>query len=553
MTTSSLLLSRAASERRWAAPLALVALPFAPVLAAPWVGYDVSTVRGAVVLAEVACVLVLTTPARLVEGWRAVPGWARWAVAVWGGWMVVTTVLAAHPGPAALRTAEWIAHLAFLGAVWDAARGSDRRAEDVLRWSGGAALWLCVGAAAWWCVSAWTGGEPSGRSTPLAGVRNVGIYALSGLALWLGAVGRDRPSAYWCALWSSGWAVLGWNGGRASLGAGLVLIAAWWLLSRPRARLAIAVGGAALGGLAASLVLPHDAHMGLSRLLSRATAVGERYGSGRTELWAHVLSAWGERPWVGLGGDGPAFALADHTYSHNVAVQALGEWGIVGAGAFGALLVGTALGLVRVAWRLRRPARAAAAAGLLAALGNGLLDGVFYGALSLALLAVLVGVGLGARSTPRPGRPGAPAPWGARAVAAALALIAGVAGLHLAASGARYAAGSPAPGSAQARVALATTTSYRQTEVLWWAKDWAREHPEASLRAARWGQRHTRTPWAFLALEGDLHAAAGDSARAAELWRRAGESLAGSYPARVAASRAPERAAGAAPRAGDEP
>ena len=544
MTARTAVLPPPSEAGPWGLPLGLALVPFAPLVAAPWVGYDVLTVRGAVLLAEVACVFAVATPARLADAWRAVPLWARAALAVWLAWMGVTTLTAVHPGPAALRTAEWVGHLALAAAVWGGARHPSVR-EAMVRRSGGAVLLLSVGAVAWWCAEALGGGAPRTYTAPLAGARNVGVYALLGLALWLAAKPREGGRAVWWAGWCAGWAVLAWTGGRASFAAALVLLVAWAALGRPSWRVTARLAAAGAAGVVASLPLPHDAGTGLGNLLRRSAAVGDGYASGRGELWVHVVEAWRARPWLGLGGDGPAFVLADHTYAHNTVVQALGEWGLVGAAAFGALLLGATWTLVVGAWRSRTPALAALAAGWLAASANGLLDGVFYGALPLALLAVIVGAGGASVPGQEPAGPARRAPFRDAFVTAALALVAAGAVWHLAASAARYAAGSPPPSSLQARVALSTTTTYRQTEILWWARDWARDHPADAFRAARWGQRHSRTPWAFLSLEGDLRAAAGDSVAAADLWRRSGQSLASSFPVAMARAASGGDASGA--------
>lgn len=503
--------------------LAVALLPFVPLWLAPVVDYDVGTVRAAVTLGELVVVMAVWRGGVLADAWRGIGRGARLLAGVWGLAMLVTTVAALHPAPAVLRTVEWGGHLLFGVAMWAWSRDAPERATRLAACAAAGFLGVSAMAAFGWCRSAWAGQPVEAIADPLSNVRYVGFYAMSALTLGLAAMPRrapGRPAAIgWSAAWTLGWMVLCWSGGRGAIGATLAAVAVWALVTRPdRRRVGMLALAAALGALA-SLGLPGDGRtMGLARFLTDVLPGGANYSANRTVVWAFLLDLWSARPVLGLGPDGAAFPLVDHTHAHNTVVQALVEWGAVGAAAFVALLVAMTVRVVRRARHAdRSPATGAALALWTAFLLNGLLDGLFYGAATLALAALVPALVVAppTRSV-RHARP-------VRCLALGLALsaLAAVPAAHLASSAARFAAGSPAPDSVQARLALGVPTSYRQTEILWWGKDWARSHPADALHAARWGQSHSRTPWAFVALEGDLRAAAGDASGAETLWLRA--------------------------------
>ena len=512
--TSTLTLSRGSALTPAALTgAAFAAMPLLAALLSPLVGHDDASVRACVMLGELAVVGVLGSGVR--TAWAAMPRALRAAVGVWLLAMAVTTATAVHVPAAVFRTAEWAVHLVAAASLWRWI-GDAARARDVVRGAACGALALALVAALLWCVGVgWR--DLSGPSTPppmLGSVRAVGFVALAAVALGLGAwPRRARVPAGAVAAWAAGWAVLCWTGGRGSLLAAAAATLAWAGLARPDRRVLLTLAAGIAAGALASLALPDDGRtMGLARFVADL-APREGYSTNRTQVWAFLLDAAAARPWRGLGPDGAAFALAGHTHAHNTAVQAFAEWGAVGALAFGGVLLAALGGLLRRAWRHPAAPSAAVAAWWLAASLNGLLDGLFYGAGTLALLAVSLAAGA------------PPAPSGrrarrSRAFAAGALACGALALLHLAASGARYAGGTPAPDSARARLALASPTATRATELLWWGKDWAADHPAAARAVARWGQRHSRLPWVFLDLEADLRLAAGDAAAARALRRR---------------------------------
>ena len=537
--TVALPLTAAAGRRLEAVLVGAALVPAVPLLAGGIAGYDVGTVRASVMLVELAAA-GLAGRGTLASAWGRLPGWARLIAVVWAGAMAVATMTAVHRAPAVLRTAEWGAHLAFGAAAWAWASREAGRPQRLAAWAAGGALAVTLYAVGAWCAAAWGGATVEGIAEPLAHIRYVGLYALSALMLILAAWPREAAGrSAWTAAWMLGWAALCWSGGRAPLGAAAVAVAVWAAVARPGARSLAALGGSALAGASLSMALPVDPRdMGLGRFFRTAAPSPDNFTADRDLLWQHLFDAWAGRPWLGLGPDGPAFALADHTHAHNTVVQALAEWGTVGALGFLLGVAAISLSLAVASWRRRGTPGGSvvqgASAAWLAALLCGMLDGVFYGAVTLAwaVVAVAAAAAVVAPAAPRPvsRRP-------ALAQGVALAALAAVAGVHLGASAARFGAGSPTPDALRVRLAFATASTYRQTEILWWGKDWAREDPAAALRAARWGQQHSRTPWAFLALEGDVLAAAGDSARAVELWRRSAESHTASFPAAVVQAR----------------
>ena len=514
---STLSVSRTPVPPAMGVGVALSALPLLPLLIGGVTGHDVGTVRASLMLAEVGVALVLGGGGR--AAWTAMPWALRAAGVLWLAASVVGTVMAIHVAPAVLRTAEWGVHVLFGTSVWGWLRADPRRADGMLSGLAAGTLALVVWNVWTWCSSVgWQDLAADGTPPPLLGsVRTVGFYAMAALMLGLVAwPARERRTGP-LALWTVGWAALCWTGGRGSILATLAALTVWAVVARPDVRTLAWLGLGIAAGAALSMLLPDDGRtMGLLRFLEDIVPQ-EGFTTRRGEVWRFMLDAWAARPALGLGPDGVAFALAKHTHAHNTVVQALGEWGVVGAAGFGAVLLGIVGAALRAAWRRAGThggaAVAAAAAFWVAASLNGLLDGLFYHAGTLMLLAVAAAVALTPREARERSQP-------SRLRGAVLASAALVALFHLVSSGARYAGGTPHPDSLRAHVALGPATSYRSTEILWWGKDWAQNHPAAALAVARWGQRHSRMPWSFYDLEADLRLAGGDTGAADALRRR---------------------------------
>jgi hypothetical protein len=200
----------------------------------------------------------------------------------------------------------------------------------------------------------------------------------------------------------------------------------------------------------------------------------------------------------------------DHMHVHNVGLQALVEWGLLGALPFAALVVAV---LVR-AVRTGRDGPVGAAAYLVAIATVSVFDGVTShpGPTVLALCAAALVLAaprghVGPRSYAGPVHAW---PVGRRMLAGVAVLGLAVFAVHLAVLRAVWAPGTPAPGSARARLVLALPTYAPAKEIEGWGRMWMRTDPAATERLVQWGLALERNPWLFLRLRGDLALQRGD-------------------------------------------
>ena len=438
-------------------------------------------------------------------------------VAAWVAAMVAATAAAIDVAPAVVRTASWLVHLAFATVVWAEARRGRTAAAERGAVIGFAATALLV-------VWAWAGlpdaaaSQSWGGAVPFVGnIRLASVYGLVGATLGaralVGAAPAWRAGLLAAAACTLGWAALWWGGSRGAL-VGAVLGSA--LLDRvtPGRRWPVA-GVLALcagAGAALSLALVIDVPFaGLWRYMpgappARPGVAG--FTSGRTAIWGAAVEAWLARPWLGRGPGSTVSLMApmSHMHAHNVGLQALVEWGVLGAVPFAALAVAVLARAVQTG----RDGPVGAAAYLLALATVSVFDGVtsHTGPTALALCAaalVLAAPRDRARVVPMHAWPG-----GRRTLATAAGLGLAVFAVHLVVLRAVWAPGTPAPGSARARLVLALPTYAPAKEIEGWGRTWMRTDPAAAERLVRWGLARERNPWLFLRLRGDLARQRGD-------------------------------------------
>jgi O-antigen ligase len=168
-------------------------------------------------------------------------------------------------------------------------------------------------------------------------VRLVGHYAAPAAGLAAGMMAVSRTPARWGIAFTVATLALAlalWTGSRAALiGVGAGLVAG--LLFAPSMRRPRAWGGLAAGLVVAWLAvssLPAPApNMGAVRIVASTVQSTDRT-TGRTQLWAHVAKAVAKRPVFGHG-EGQMYYVARFSNSfhpHNVILQVLLAWGIVG-------------------------------------------------------------------------------------------------------------------------------------------------------------------------------------------------------------------------------
>ena len=192
-----------------------------------------------------------------------------------------------------------------------------------------------------------------------------------------------------------------WSGGRS----GMVGIAAalipwfWYNRAAERRRLFLCGAGVLIAGLVLSLVHWSSAsYLGWWTAAARtaAASTASELSSTRLDFWKVTWNEFLKTPWIGRGADSYRYLTPklDGDQPHNWILQFLLDFGIIGGGTLGLLLVRQAVrGFVRRGDETPLDGfRRGTAAALVACLVTGLLDGVFYHAVVLLPAAMLAGM-----------------------------------------------------------------------------------------------------------------------------------------------------------------
>ena len=468
----------------------------------------------------------------------------RWALGVWIAWSIGATLLSDHGARALVRQSEWFIHALTAGVLWAWLRAHPIHVRLI-----GAAIpigFLLVSGV----VAArlpWGESPRDGTEATILGFENIrhyGYYAVIALA-YLAARPAALPlsvrsAALPFAAMTAAWTLLVWSGSRGATAAVAATAALLWI-SRidPAWKKCVALVAAALVlGSGLSLLLPRVAPShGFDRILRHSGIRGEIpknittfnfITNGRTVLWSKVAPQTLDHPWFGHGPDGYLYSGAMGTRSeqpHNVFLQFVFEWGMVGAVAMLALLF---LVLRQQVWHVRalrrrsepdddRVARLGALAALMALCIQSLVDGTLHNAFPLALGAISLAI----CAQPAPGTPLPPLEGGRRpAYAAAVAVLAGVFILHTWVMVALSDRELPEPGATRTQVVRGFPSRVEAVgdgwSVFYWAADWAKTDPQRAIDWLHFGHHHARQPWRFYQFEGRLLLARGD--RQAARW-----------------------------------
>lgn len=509
----------------WLAGLALTLVAVAPSLLGGFVFLDsfMSVETAVVGLLEIAVVLVWAgrrerlpaSPMLLVS-----VGTVLWLVA-----MILSTAAATDVAPAVVRTASWISHIAFAVVIWAEVQRDEKAVRAIERGAiVGFLATVALGLGVW--VPDWTGGASRnwvGHVPFVGNIRMASIYGLVGAFVAVRPLVAERFS--WrtgvpALLASSvGWAALWWGASRGALG-GAALAAGFLIWASPGRRLRVSgllVLAAGAGAALSLLVYVDVSFAGLWRFLPAAPPQGsgiDGFTSGRTVLWAAAVEAWGHHPWLGLGPGSTVSLLIPmgQMHTHNVVLQALVEWGLLGTLPF----VGLAC---VVLWKALRPGQSVgAAAYLLAAAGTSMFDGLTSHPAQTAILMSAAALVL---APPAPSPRALARPEWARVLSVAAAGAGVVLVVHLAVLRAVWAPGVPAPDSLRARAVLTMPTYALAKEAEGWGRAWMHTDPDAAARLAEWGIALDRSPWLFLNLRGDLALQRGDADAATADYREA--------------------------------
>ena len=295
----------------------------------------------------VASVLAATQPLRPLA---LLPRWAKLALAVLVGVGFYTAVFVA---PDALRAIQWtffsVVHILFGLAVAGLARTIDPLTQRAI-WKGilaGVCAYLLIVVVFVAAALANRFDEWEYFGLGVTNIRQVGFYSVVGAGAALGlatAEARRAPRAFYVLASALMLSLSFWSGTRGALIAivvaflvGAVLlpvlrtVQAWLML-------AAAMAGGALLSLAGPVPSPI---YGIVRLSASSGRHSPDVSSGRLDLWTGAWNAILQRPVTGYGAGQYFLVVQDQAgafnHPHNIFLQILFHWGVLGAASYFAL------------------------------------------------------------------------------------------------------------------------------------------------------------------------------------------------------------------------
>lgn len=236
---------------------------------------------------------------------------------------------------------------------------------------------------------------PSGTN-----VRQIGYYvaiiAIAPISLFLFSR-KMKPTLFFVVIFLI--AFISWTGSRGALvglfcGPALAALTLWRSPTKVRTGLLML---SFVFGLAASIPLPTPGpEFGLVRMASSLSQ--DEIGSGRSFVWESTLTEIKKSPWVGHGSGSfkknmNSIYGFDFNQPHQLVLQYIYDWGLLGGGAAGLLLLFlffSCLGISRVS---NDAAAYAAVSALCTIAVISMIDGAFYYPLSIVLAVALAATG----------------------------------------------------------------------------------------------------------------------------------------------------------------
>jgi len=232
-------------------------------------------------------------------------------------------------------------------------------------------------------------------------IRHVGYLSLglTGIAagLWVTAA-KGRDEVLPATLFFLGCFLLMWSGGRGAFIALMIHLAVLLTLASPGRRLSLMwrlLAVLVVATMLAGIYVPNK-HFGPLNIFLRfdaSTLPGEEYSSGRTEMWRQTADWITRQPWFGYGEGQYRYAVPAargfSNHPHNLPLQLLMQWGVVGTAMLTALLVRLgwkALPLLKAPTALTYPCTAIVT-GLLAV---SMVDGPFFYALPVVIFLLAI-------------------------------------------------------------------------------------------------------------------------------------------------------------------
>ena len=307
-----------------------------------------------------------------------------------------TAATAASPSASRMHTALWAIHLLF---GWAICQLSFIDAEEAAHGfvAGFAAFAILLAAYAGQLFSLasydWEWGLPGFHN-----LRRFGFYAAPAAAVCFGLVALTARRWWaWGGVSAAAFAMTFWTGSRGAVWAlivGLSVTAAIFPAARSLRATGVTIV-AALIGLAIAATVPPIPTQSIGRF-------GTLDGNGRVEIWSAAVEAIWARPWFGHG-EGQAYLALDWPpwmsimpHPHNVVLQVLLAWGLVGAALLAPLALMLGRLVIRQGQRDPRLLPLLAAAIVLAAYS--MIDGTLYGIHSTSIFAMGIGLAAGRRA-----------------------------------------------------------------------------------------------------------------------------------------------------------
>lgn len=256
------------------------------------------------------------------------------------------------PHRAQLHTAITLLHAYFALAVWSTLKANDRLRHDCLL---ATAIGVGVFSVIAYCFSLWNMDKtdfPWARfGVGVTNVRHLGYISLTltgiSAGLWMTAR-RGRAELLPATLFFVGAFLLMWSGGRGAFVALLIQLGFLLIIAPTERRIRLGVCFAAalvIATVLAGIYVPGSS-FGPSNIFLRIDPVAtssERYLSGRGEVWRQTVALIPQQLWFGYGEAQfrwlvPA-ANGHYNHPHNLALQLMMQWGVVGTFLFAAIMV----------------------------------------------------------------------------------------------------------------------------------------------------------------------------------------------------------------------
>lgn len=321
-------------------------------------------------------------------------------ITAWAVWACLAVFFSNHPIASTLRQWEWFCKILFSFCLWAYLRTNQHRLIPI-HWMAITGIFLvCASFGLYWYLIP----DPSQYNWVLdapnfTNIRHFSYYLAAGIGLCTCLILSDQKKGTITGITISTmmlsilWGFLFWSGSRGSIAAsGIGGLFAGIFLAKDKKLFFIISMISVLIGFMASLFYPvTDAFLGAANSLART---GNDLFSGRLFFWAEAFHDVKESLLFGLGPDSYRFTpslLSVIVQPHNALIQGVLEWGIPGAIMFiWLLLIAIYKGFLSIAGQKQSPfytIKAAALSLIIAYLCLGLVDGVYYHALPLTLLA----------------------------------------------------------------------------------------------------------------------------------------------------------------------